>query len=86
MNQTDPIAPGHVYGCHSDHTGDEPRGGETAMFAPSGYYTECTERGAILRHQKVVPIRTQWLPMACGHSLRITDPSCTGCANREREE
>ena len=84
-----PIAPGHVYGCHTDSTGHGRRRGGTN----TAYMNKSVDRR--LRDNRMKPqyidqeialVTTDWAPIACGHSLRISDPSCTGCANRERDE
>lgn len=60
---------GYVYGCHSSKAG--PRGGDREYVA-SSWSANGSQR-----------IETSWLPISCGHTLRVTDPACTGCANRE---
>lgn len=58
---------------------------------PAGYRYSChgTRRGGQTRYiahpwsanagRLVV---SDWLPIACGHDMRTTDPACEGCDNR----
>ena len=66
---------GYRYGCSSVRTGDtSPRGGQTRYIAHSWN----ANAGRL--------IVTDWLPRACGHDLRATDPACADCANRIQEQ
>ena len=82
---------GWTYGCHSDKVGDAPRGGPNTYMVRDGYVKRW--RGG---YQVAIPVirehSTHWLdkhadgrPLKCGHleELRLKDPQCIGCANRE---
>lgn len=60
------------YGCHSRKTGEQQRG------KPSTYCASPWAHGG-------VRIETDWIPKNCGHTLRGTDPACTGCVNRSED-
>ena len=60
----------YTYGCHSNVTGPQPRGGATA------YPAHCWSADG----PRI--IRTTWLPKPCGHSTRTADPACRGCTNQ----
>lgn len=88
---------GWTYGCHSSKVGDKPRGGPGTYKVRDGYRIDIAAAekigGGLL---PLVPIAdshtTHWLshhadgrPLKCGHleELRLKDPQCIGCANRE---
>lgn len=84
---------GWVYGgCHSSIVGDKPRGGPGTYLVPDGYIEVEQEDGTVIRQIKMRWHTTHWLsthadgrPLKCGHleELRLKDPQCIGCANRE---
>lgn len=84
MRQTDYVSEEHRYGCHSRFVGEKQRGGVTEILGNGGTLLIQID-GHLLHVQEAVPIVTHWNPMACGHSLRLTDPACRGCVNRDRE-
>lgn len=62
---------GWRYGCSSVVTGDSrPRGGQTHYIA----HPWSANAGR--------QVRTEWLPVTCGHDLKATDAACEGCCNR----
>ena len=89
MKITDQIAPGHMYGCSSEHPDNkgkpaQPRGRTRVSVLNS--HIDSIGYDMSEQIQIAAPVTTDWAPIACGHNLRVSDPSCTGCANREREE
>lgn len=84
---------GWTYGCHSSKIGDKPRGGPGTYWVRDGYRPVVMDGGD---GYFLLPISvkhtTDWLsthadgrPLKCGHleELRLKDPQCIGCANRE---
>lgn len=67
-------AAGYLYGCSSERTGDANPRGQTTHYVASRW-------GGTPAY-----IVTEWLPKPCGHTLRSTDPACTGRVNRGAEE
>lgn len=63
--------PDFRYGCHSQATGETPRGCTTGYAAHPW-----SARGGEY-------VETEWLEMGCGHSTRAEDGACGGCWNRE---
>lgn len=84
---------GWRYGCSSARTGDtKPRGGTgPEQIVPDGFaaarqliwnpVANQEERGIVLSPLGAV-IKSDWLPIPCGHTTRATDTACEGCCNR----
>jgi hypothetical protein len=73
------VSPGHRYGCHN-----LVRGGKNSAILTSGV-ADLPSRiaGKVERIQIVETVVTEWMERKCGHDMRISDPSCTDCINRE---
>lgn len=87
---------GWTYGCHSSKVGDKPRGGAGTYSVRDGSQFEVLESEGVLVGCRATPTyrmhTTEWLthhadgrPLKCGHleELRLKDPQCIGCVNRE---
>lgn len=62
-----------IYSCWTDDP-SKPRGRPSHDMAQDGW----TEDGRRIMRA----VESTWAEMRCGHNLRVTDPGCTGCANR----
>lgn len=60
------------YGCH-----DRTPTPQTIDHVQSGWHDDGTRR--------LVAIVSNWLPIKCGHIMRLTDPACTDCINRTED-
>ncbi len=84
---------GWTYGCHSSKIGDKPRGGPGTYEVPIGRLAVGSKSdGTAINVLETQQHTTDWLsthadgrPLKCGHleELRLKDPQCIGCANRE---
>lgn len=88
---------GWTYGCHSSKIGDKPRGGPGTYLVMDSFRVddEYQSNDGVTRVACSPTFRehtTDWLshhadgrPLKCGHleELRLKDPQCIGCANRE---
>jgi hypothetical protein len=73
------VSPGHRYGCHNTV-----RGGRHSVVSPFAVIDiPSRSPGQTERVQLVKEVFTDWRQIKCGHDMRISDPSCTGCFNRE---
>lgn len=79
--------PDFRYGCHSQVTGNAPRGRTTHHEFPAQVvdYDEKDVPEGFVRLQIAAHTTTEWLPMRCGHSTRAADRACEGCSNRGSE-
>ena len=84
MKQTDAISPGHRNGCHSQFTGERKRGGPNKAMLNTERVNLHGPGKLVEMAQRVEPVTTNWLPIPCGHDLRLTDPACQDCVNRDR--
>ena len=75
------IGAGYRYGCHSDKLGTEPRGRNTTSLMQDGWRW-FVRKGETTREPIMVAVTSQWIPRACGHNENASDPACTGCFNR----
>jgi len=60
--------PAHRYGCIKNA---KPRHLTEPYWIQDGWNPDGTRR--------MVLHRTDWLPIACGHTYRYDDPACEGC-------
>lgn len=68
------------YGCHSDSTGNRPRGGYRRQYVQTGWKYVGGTRQPVMEW-----VEKEWLPIQCGHIEQTgkgSDPLCAGCANR----
>lgn len=35
--------------------------------------------------RRMIELTSEWLPIKCGHIMRLTDPACTDCINRTED-
>lgn len=67
------------YGCWSAGSLTK-RGEPNALEVGDGYHRLGSSLSCGLLVRRTKTITTQWLPIACGHIERATDPQCDGCA------
>lgn len=73
------IKPGWLYGCHSSN--------ERVRPGPRGQTVQKQDQDGwtIDGRRRMTVTVTEQTPQACGHTLRSTDPACTGCLNRSED-